>query len=408
MKRPRLLLLAAVLLLAACATPAATPAPQAPAQQPAEQKPAAVQPTEPPAAAVQPAPATSAPLATALPEFRPPQSGGVLTPPTSVPTPRNNPAGIAVKQDFWREDVSTNRPPARYDHAFAFMFEVYTMIAFGGHAEKTLGDTWITEGRGWSQLSPKVTPSPRYGAEATYNDYHHNPLMFGGQSSSRFFNDVWEYKDPSDEWVPMSTTGDAPAPRAGATIGIETNFLREPYSNLLIVTHGYSDREYFDDTFVLDLMTNTWRDISPANRPSKRKGQAGAFDAQQEKLFLFGGQDTAGNLLGDLWELDLAKRTWMKIASSGTQPSARSNASLTYDYDGRLWLFGGETNNGATNELWMYDIASKQWSLIDSRNKPSARSRHKLACAYSGDYCFVFGGMDTNGNALNDLWKFTP
>jgi hypothetical protein len=92
-----------LLLLVACAAPAATPATQAPAQQ----KPAEARPTEAPAApAAQPAQATQAPaptqapaaaiqptkhpLTTALPEFKPPQSGGVLTPPTVVPTLSGN------------------------------------------------------------------------------------------------------------------------------------------------------------------------------------------------------------------------------------------------------------------------------------------------------------------------------
>jgi hypothetical protein len=84
MKRPCLLMLAAVLLLSAC-SPAATPAPQ----QPPAQQPAAAQPTTAPASAAmpaQPAPSTQAPLSTALPKANPPQSGGVLNPPTIIPT----------------------------------------------------------------------------------------------------------------------------------------------------------------------------------------------------------------------------------------------------------------------------------------------------------------------------------
>ena len=97
MKGPCLLLLAAVLLLSAC-SPAASPAPQAPAQKPAEAKPttapaaaqpAPAQPTQAALPTLAPAPAaqpTRQPLATALPEFKPPQSGGVLNPPTLIPT----------------------------------------------------------------------------------------------------------------------------------------------------------------------------------------------------------------------------------------------------------------------------------------------------------------------------------
>jgi hypothetical protein len=81
-------------MLAAC-QPAATPAPtQAPAEKPAEQKPAAAEPTTAPAVPAQPAPPTQALLATAQPKANPPQSGGVLNPPTNVPTPRNNPANV--------------------------------------------------------------------------------------------------------------------------------------------------------------------------------------------------------------------------------------------------------------------------------------------------------------------------
>ena len=107
MKRSLALLIVVLLLLAACA-PAAAPATQAPAAQapaaPAatketvvtkEVQPApAAQPTAAPAFPTQaPAPAippTVAPLSTALPEFKPPQSGGVLNPPTLIPTTAGN------------------------------------------------------------------------------------------------------------------------------------------------------------------------------------------------------------------------------------------------------------------------------------------------------------------------------
>ncbi len=109
MKRP-LALLVVVWLLAACA-PAATPATQAPAQKPAEQKPAAAQPTEAPAAApAQPAPPTLAPLATAQPKAGPPQSGGVLTPPTVIPTLQGNSSVTSGQQppawNTYRDQVS--------------------------------------------------------------------------------------------------------------------------------------------------------------------------------------------------------------------------------------------------------------------------------------------------------------
>ncbi len=118
MKRLLLPLFAAVVLLSACASPAATPAPQAPAAQATQApampaQPAAAQPTQSsfptqaPAAAIQP---TVNPLATALSELKPPQSGGVLNPPTLIPTAPGNSSVTSGQQppawNTYRDEVS--------------------------------------------------------------------------------------------------------------------------------------------------------------------------------------------------------------------------------------------------------------------------------------------------------------
>ncbi len=96
MKRLLASLIVVLLLLAACAAPAASPT-QAPAAQPtsapAAAQPAPAQPTQPVLPTLAAAPAaqpTVNPLATALPEFRPPQSGGALNLPTAIPTVPGN------------------------------------------------------------------------------------------------------------------------------------------------------------------------------------------------------------------------------------------------------------------------------------------------------------------------------
>lgn len=245
MKRPLVLLLAAVFLLAACASPAATPT-QVPAAQPTA---APAMPQQPSA---QPALPTQIPLATALPEFRPPRSGGVLTPPTSLPTPQNNPANVDATPKGWVKLESEVAPPTRYDHVFAFMPGIYAMIAYGGHAQNILGDTWITSGRGWAQLSLGTEPPPRFGAAAVPG-----PMIFGGQSGKQFFNDVWSYDSGSHNWIKIATKRNGPAPRAGATIALERIHVEDRLgSSALIVTHGYSDKGYFDDTFMLNSETN--------------------------------------------------------------------------------------------------------------------------------------------------------
>jgi hypothetical protein len=101
MKRSLALFIALSVWLSACA-PAATQAPaQKPAQPQATSAPAAAQPA--------PAQATIISLATALPELKPPPSGGVLNPPTLIPTLRNSAVTSGQQPPAWatyRDPVS--------------------------------------------------------------------------------------------------------------------------------------------------------------------------------------------------------------------------------------------------------------------------------------------------------------
>ena len=111
MRRSLILFIAMLMLLAACApaaTPAATSAPAAPAAPAAQPTSAPAFPTQAPAAAIQP---TVAPLATALPKLNAPSSGGVLNPPTLIPTTVGNTSvtsGQAQPQDWinYRDTVT--------------------------------------------------------------------------------------------------------------------------------------------------------------------------------------------------------------------------------------------------------------------------------------------------------------
>jgi|GEM_PF-3869670 len=406
MRRQCLLLLAAVLFLSACASPAAAPT-QAPAQKPAEQKPAEAKPTAAPAAPAQPAPATLAPLATALPEFRPPQSGGVLTPPTSVPTPRNNPANVDTAPKGWVKLESTVAPPARYDHAFTTA-DGYVFRIFGGRSDIAMNDSWLYGlgyTRDWQIVTSTLVPQARYGITAAFDEQY--AYIFGGQSGNTFLNDVWIFPNEITGWRKIVASGDVPSPRAGASLVVGPRSESSSLSNTLIVSHGYSNRGYLDDTFALDLQAKVWRNISPNIRPTKRAGQATTLDTDSDRMYLFGGQTEQGSLLGDLWAFDPIKKNWTELRPNGSRPTARADATLAYDYDGHLWLFGGKTTSGVINELWKYDPNTNQWTLVSAANGPSARSKHR-ATWDPVMKLVIFGGQDANGNALNDLWQFTP
>lgn len=127
--------------------------------------------------------------------------------------------------------------------------------------------------------------------------------------------------------------------------------------------------------------------------------------------------------------------TWMNGAdttggSTPNAPSARSGAVSWTDHMGRLWLFGGTTASGSTNDLndlWLYDPVALQWTWKGGAsttnaagayvsegsespgNMPGAR-QGAAGWVDSAGNLWLFGGQgydasDTNG-LLADLWEY--
>lgn len=80
-----------------------------------------------------------------------------------------------------------------------------------------------------------------------------------------------------------------------------------------------------------------------------------------------------------------------------------------WSHDGNLWLFGGAANivtlEATTliaylrNDIWMYEISSKQWYWIDGPNSHSHSGT-------PGSYPAARRNESTTVDGLNNLWVF--
>lgn len=136
----------------------------------------------------------------------------------------------------------------------------------------------------WSILSPSSTPPPLEFASAVYDSDNHTIVLFGGLNSQGSLS---------------------------------------------------------DSTFVWN--GSTWTDYSPAQieEPPARYLASMAFDPALHQLLLFGGRNAAGHQLNDTWAWNGA--SWYNVnRGEAISPAPRDGASLAYDGQGHLLLFGGE------------------------------------------------------------------
>jgi len=136
--------------------------------------------------------------------------------------------------------------------------------------------------------------------------------------------------------------------------------------------------------------------------------------------------------LSDTWKLTLAVAgesytgNWNLIEPTGSSPSGRAGLGLVRSNDGKIHLFGGgvfdwKKIDAGTEKLlfravipsedlhWTFDSATDEWTKLESTGTvPSARCFSGLVkgTSFRETSLFLFGGIDGNGNLLNDLWEY--
>ena len=80
------------------------------------------------------------------------------------------------------------------------------------------------------------------------------------------------------------------------------------------------------ETWILDLSTNIWSVITKSVPTPAREYHNGVWDRANQRLILFGGAGEdpfTSPFFNDTWSLDVATETWTKLQPAGTAPTAR-------------------------------------------------------------------------------------
>ncbi|KAF2972732.1 hypothetical protein GQX73_g845 [Xylaria multiplex] len=127
-----------------------------------------------------------------------------------------------------------------------------------------------------------------------------------------------------------------------------------------------------------------------------------------DKLYVFGGRILSRSrpapLTSDLYELDLIRRHWTKLDTTGDIPPPRYFHSMCALGDTKMVCYGGmspTTNPQPTSapqdqqpevtvmsDIYIYDVLTKKWTYIPSQDAPQGRYAH-CACIMPSSATFV-------------------
>mmetsp|Transcript_32074 Transcript_32074/g.108935 ORF Transcript_32074/g.108935 Transcript_32074/m.108935 type:complete len:102 (-) Transcript_32074:181-486(-) len=81
----------------------------------------------------------------------------------------------------------------------------------------------------------------------------------------------------------------------------------------------------------------------------------------------------------------------------------RENNGLI-EFQGKLYLFGGYNGQQWLNDLFSFDLGTKEWHSVDQSGQPPA-SRFGYVSVVHNNFFIVFGGYD-GSTWLNDMHEY--
>ncbi|GBC06482.1 hypothetical protein RclHR1_06870013 [Rhizophagus clarus] len=240
---------------------------------------------------------------------------------------------------------------------------------------------------------------PRYGHSSCPISFKNELYFFGGISCEKVNNHVFLLDTDKYNVQIVKTTGNIPSPRSGHThirVG----------SNLIVFGGKLENIEEKPDynLYVLNIGTKEWtkpsiKGVTPLGRHGHTSVLVGSM------MYVFGGC-IDGCYLNDLVAfdtkfLDFNEGSWEFIDPIGESPPGRSG-HISCAYKGRIYIFGGTDGEKCFNDIWYYDIETREWvELICDTFAPIPRESHGAALA--NDVIYIFGGRTRDGKELADL-----
>jgi hypothetical protein len=328
-----------------------------------------------------------------------------VSPTASAATrPAAAPTAVPAKS-AWSRVPSGPGPAARRDHSLTFNPDDGLIYLFGGRAKGVADNqlwTFDPKAATWQQINPDgAAPEPRFAQDASYDVATKRLVVALGQGNGgAFFNDVWAFG--GGRWTRLDAgSAERPEIRYGAGGAYDAA------GDRILISHGFTDRGRFDDSWTFDLTAGRWAKIATSGAvPIKRCLARCLWQPGSGSLLMFGGQTDDNPFLGDFWALDVANGAWAE-PTPAPLPGPRNLYGASLGEGGKRWyVVGGNTADGPTAEMWAYDLALATWSRIEpAGDVPPAR--YSTDAAFAAGKLYIFGGHDGNGE-IDDMWALAP
>ncbi|EAY22661.1 hypothetical protein TVAG_475890 [Trichomonas vaginalis G3] len=225
------------------------------------------------------------------------------------------------------------------------------------------------KGESFTLLQAKRAPSNRTGFCFTFLDKHHL-FLYGGYAANLQQNEMYILDIEDREWRMCKIIAPPQAIRTN-TQCIST--LDENY-HMIYVFGGSEGPKLLGSLDIIIFCKDSFKYINPMcsirsyclkEGPCGRAGHT--FIKMNDKGYLFGGVDTRGKCLGDLWEFNFSNAlnpTWALLSNIG--PNQRKS-HISYLFDNGVCIAGGVNDeNNFIGDVWKWDSRWIRLSVFET------------------------------------------
>jgi len=233
-------------------------------------------------------------------------------------------------------------------------------------------------------------PEGRYLQATAYDSASDSVILFGGSFWGVESNDTWVYDVDSNVWSNM-TPPTSPGIRSSHAMAYDSQSDR-------VIMFGGSNYliEFYSDTWAYDCKNNTWMNMNPPSSPVHLNYHAMAYDSQSDRVILVNGASGAGGtLILQTWAYDYDTNTWTNM-NPATMPGSCVDAAYDSQSD-RVICFAADVGT------WAYDYDSNTWSEMNPISSPSRQYGHVMAYDSQSDRVVMLGGSNCDETWIYDL-----
>jgi len=254
----------------------------------------------------------------------------------------------------------------------------------------------------WSRSIPERSPMPRCHIPLACDPEKGTVLLWGGagmddQGNFILLNDTWLLNAQTLTWMEVkNSAGEIPPPAADAAMVFDSCNDRF----LLFLERG---------AWEFSTETSTWRRMNFPPGPAPRESITIALDPEERKVFFFGG-GAGPRFFDDTWILDLKTNEWREIVTD-IHPSARVRpAHALHPKEHMVVLYGGVRGQLSQRfeDLWLFDLHEESWTLVNEKDpsSPGRRGGFEGMAFDPGTEVFtLFGGRSDEAHHYNDTWQ---